>query len=240
MASSGTYAFSPSNGEIVLAAYERVDVRGPAIRSEHMLSARRELNFMFSEWSNRGVNLWELNRTQTTLTQGTATYLVPAKTIMILDSSIVLNFGQSNESRRYITPISYSEYMTYANQQTPGPPTVYFFDRLIAPTVTFWPVPDGNGPYTWDYYSYTQIQDANLASGETPDVPWRWNDALVAGLAARLAKIYPPQGAPMADRIAFEQAREKDAEKAFTIAATQDTQNVPLKFAPQITAYFPR
>ena len=240
MTSSGTYSFAPSNGEIVLASYERVDVRSPALRAEHMFSARRELNFMFSEWSNRGVNLWELTRTQTTLTQGTATYSVNANTIMILDSSIVLNFGQSNESRRYITPISYSEYMTYANQQTQAPPTVYFFNRLISPTVTFWPVPDGNGPYTWDFYSYTQIQDANLASGETPNTPWRWNDALVAGLAGRLAKIYPPQSAPMADRIAFEQAREKDAEKAFTIAATQDTQNVPMKFAPSVLAYYPR
>jgi hypothetical protein len=240
MASSGTFTFSPSNGEIVLAAYERVDVRSPAIRAEHMSSARRETNLMFSEWSNRGVTLWTLARTQTTLTQGTATYSVNANTIMILDSSIVLNFGQANESRRYITPISYSEYITYANQQTPGPPTVYFFDRQIAPNITFWPVPDGNGPYTWDFYSYIQIQDANFAGGETPNVPWRWNDAIVAGLAGRLAKIYPPQGAPMVDRITFEKQRGEDAEKAFSIASTQDTQNVPMKFSPNVLAYYPR
>lgn len=240
MPSSGTYVFAPSNGEIVLAAYERVDVRSPAIRAEHMLTARRELNFMFSTWSNVGVNLWKLTRTQTTLTEGTATYNVDAATIMILDASIVLDFGQADENRRTVTPISYSEYASYSNQQTEGPPTTFFFNRLISPTVTFWPVPDGNGPYTFDYYSYTQIEDANLYSGETPDTPWRWNDALVTGLAARLAKVYPPQGAPMADRLAFEAARDKDAKIAFDIAATQDTQNVSLKLSPSLGAYYPR
>lgn len=231
MTSSGTFAFSPSNGELVLAAYERIQIRTPEIRQEHMLSARREVNFMFGQWSNLGVNLWEQLRTQTTLTQGTATYSINAKTIMLLDCSIVLNFGQSNESRRYITPISRSEYMTYANQQTPGPPTVYFFDRLIAPTITFWPVPDGNGPYTFDFFSYTQIQDANLASGETPDVPWRWNDAICAGMSHRLARIYAPP---------LEALRKTDADEAWKIAATQDTENVSVKFAPNLMSYYPR
>jgi hypothetical protein len=215
----------------VLAAYERIQIRTPEIRQEHMQSARRECNFMFSDWSNRGVNLWEQLRTQTTLTQGTATYSINAKTIMLLDCSIVLNFGQSNESRRYITPISRSEYMTYANQQTQSTPTVYWFDRLISPTITFWPVPDGNGPYTFDYYSYTQIQDANLASGETPDVPWRWNDAIVAGMSHRLARIYAPP---------LEVLRKTDAMEAWQVAATQDTENVPIRFVPAAAVYFPR
>jgi hypothetical protein len=43
------------------------------------------------------------------------------QTVLLLDGSIVLNFGTSNESRRYITPISRTEYLSYANQQTPGP-----------------------------------------------------------------------------------------------------------------------
>jgi hypothetical protein len=230
MASSGTFAFSPSNGELVLAAFERIQIRAPSIRKEHMQSARREVNFMFGEWSNRGVNLWEQARTQTPLVQGTATYAVNAKTIMILDGSIVLNYGLSNESRRYITPISRTQYLSFANQQTPGPPNVYWFDRLIAPTITFWPVPDGAGPYTFDYFSYTQMQDANLSGGETPDVPYRWFDAIVAGMSHRLARIYAPQ---------LEAMRKADALEAWTIAAEQDTENVPFTLAPQLRGYYP-
>ena len=229
MTSSGTFAFSPSNGELVLAAYERVQIRGPSIRQEHMLSARRELNFLFSQWSNASPNLWEVIRTQTTLTAGTATYSIDAKTIMVLDASIVLNIGTTSESRRYITPISRTEYLSFANQQTQGPPTCYWYDRTIAQTITFWPVPDSNGPYTFDYFSCTQMQDANLPGGETPDVPYRWFDAIVAGLSYRLARIYKPE---------LEQVRKADAMEAWQIASDQDTENVPFSVQPQLRSYY--
>jgi hypothetical protein len=215
----------------VLAAYERVQIRAPELRQEHMASARRELNFLFSGWSNYTPNLWTVIRTQTVLTPGTATYSIPPQTIMILDASIVLNFGTANESRRYITPISRTEYLSYANQQSPGSPTVYWFDRVIAPTVTFYLVPDSNGPYTFDYFSCLQIQDANLAGGETPNVPYRWFDCIVAGMAHRLSRIYAPN---------LEAIRKSDADEAWKIAATQDTENVPLVLAPSLSSYYRR
>ena len=37
--SSGTYNFTASNGEIVLAAYEPLQIRAPSIRQEHMYAA---------------------------------------------------------------------------------------------------------------------------------------------------------------------------------------------------------
>jgi hypothetical protein len=231
MTSSGTYSFSPSNGELVLAAYERVQIRAPELRAEHMLTARRELNFMFSSWSNASPNLWEVIRTQTVLTQGTATYSITPQTIMVLDASIVLNIGTANESRRYITPISRTEYLSFANQLIQGPPTVFWFDRLISPTITFWPVPDGNGPYTFDWFGCTQMFDAGLPGGETPDVPYRWFDALVAGLAHRVSRIYAPQ---------LEPVRKTDAEDAWKNAAAQDTENVGFTLAPGINAYYRR
>ena len=230
MTSSGTYAFSPSNGELVLAAFERIQIRAPSLRQEHMLTARRELNFLFAQMSNKSPNLWEVIRTQTTLVQGTATYSVDAKTIMILDASIVLSYGTTSESRRYIPPISRTEYLSFNNQQITGPPTVFWFDRLISPSVTLWPVPDGNGPYTLDYFSCTQMQDANLAGGETPDVPYRWFDAIVAGMAHRLSRIYAPQ---------IEQLRKQDAMEAWNDAAAQDTEGTPFKIVPQLGAYYP-
>ena len=196
-----------------------------------MFSARRELNFMFADWSNETPNLWEVIRTQLVLSAGTATYSVNPNTIMILDGSIVINFGTPNETRRYITPISRTEYLSFANQLIQGPPTVFWFDRLIAPTVTFWPVPDGQATYTWDFFSCTQMQDANLAGGETPDVPYRWLDALVAGLAHRLSRVYAPQ---------LELVRKTDAQEAWQKAAAQDTENVPFMLAPGLVNYYRR
>ena len=231
MTSSGTYNFSLSNAQIIQLAFDRAQVRVPELRDEHMVNAARELNLMFVQWSNKQPNLWEVVRTQTTLTAGTATITLTPQTVLVLDASIVLNYGTQSESRRYITPISRTEYLSYASQQTQGPPTVYWFDRLISPTVTFYPVPDNGGPYTFDYFTCTQMQDANIPGGETPNVPYRWFDAMVAGLAHRLARIYNPQ---------IEQIRKADADEAWIIAATQDIEPVPLVLAPNLANYYRR
>jgi hypothetical protein len=229
LTSSGTYNFSLSNSNLSLASYERIQIRAPELRQEHMVSAYREMNLLLSRWSNQTPALWKVVRTQTILTAGTATYTLPQYQTIILDASIVLNFGGSNESRRYITPISRTEYLSYANQQAQGAPTVFWADRLITPTVTFYPVPDGGGPYTFDYFSVYQMQDANLAGGETPDIPYRWYDAMIADLAHRLSRIYAPN---------LEQLRKLDAKEAWDIAAAQDTENVPLTLAPDLSSYF--
>lgn len=42
MASSGTYAFNPSIGQCILSAYERIQIRAPSIRQEHMNTAKME------------------------------------------------------------------------------------------------------------------------------------------------------------------------------------------------------
>src|SRR5215470_4621865 len=177
MTSSGTYDFSLSNGEGVLAAFERIQVRSPEIGQEHMLTARREINLLFSEWSNRQVNLWEVVPLSVSLVQGTATYSIPGKVVMILDAYRSLNNGTVDQIDSFVTPISRTIYATIANKFTQGPPTQYWFDRVLSPTVTLWPVPDSGGPYVFNYYAVTQIQDASIPAGETPDLPYRWLDA---------------------------------------------------------------
>lgn len=235
--SSGTYNYTISNGEAVLAAYERVQIRAPEIRQEHMLTARRELNGLFVELSNRQVNLWKVQLNSISLTQGVGIYTIPSNVVMILDAYLTLNNGQQNQTDRYITPISRTEYASYAAKQTQGPPTVYWFDRLISPTVTLYPYPDGSGPYVINYYCCLQQQDANLPGGEIPDLPYRWLDVLVAGLALRLARVYPPQGV---DPLAFKADRKADYDEAWKWAASQDTENVPLTLAPSLGAYHRR
>src|SRR5688572_17681673 len=105
MASSGTYDFEISNGEAVLAAYERIRVFPPSITQKHMASARRELNLMLiAHAGNKQVNLWKVDRVDTTLVSGQATYNVDPSTVMILDAWISTDSGQY-ESDTYITPM---------------------------------------------------------------------------------------------------------------------------------------
>ena len=229
MTSSGTYNFQPSLGELVLNAFARCGVRRTAIMQEHMTDARFETNLMLSSWANQGVNLWEVVLISVPLIQGQTTYTVPAKVVMILDAVIQQNTGTSSQFDRVIMPISRTEYSQTPNKLQQAPPTVFWFDRLINPTVTLWPVPDQTSTYTLNYYAVTQIQDAELTDAQTVDIPYRWLDALAAGLAARLAAIYAP------DRM---QMLEAKAQQAYIIAATQDTENVGLYIMPGLNGYF--
>jgi len=229
MTTSGTYTFNPSLGEIVLNAYARCGVRRTALMQEHMTDARFETNLMLSSWANQGVNLWEVVLISVPLIQGQTTYTVPSKVVMILDAVIQQNTGTSSQFDRVIMPISRTEYSQTPNKLQQAPPTVFWFDRLINPTITLWPVPDQTSTYTLNYYAVTQIQDSDLTDAQTVDIPYRWLDAMASGLAARLSAIYAPERMQMLDA---------KAQQAYTIAATQDTENVPLYIMPGLSGYF--
>ena len=56
MATSGTTAFDLNVDELIEEAFERC---GLELRTGYDLeTARRSLNLMFADWSNRGLNLW--------------------------------------------------------------------------------------------------------------------------------------------------------------------------------------
>lgn len=229
MAYSGTYSFSPSIGELVLNAYGRIQLRGPALVAQHWFDARTEGNLLQISWANLGVNLWTVDLQSVPLVQGTPTYNVPSNTIAILDTYISITSGGQTIDRP-ILGISRSDYAAQPNKLQQAPPTTWWFDRLTSPTITLWPVPDSGGPYTLNYYRYRLIQDAVVAGGIQPEMPIRWLDAWAAGLAHRLARLHAP---------ALEQMRKADAKEAWDIASTQDVENVPIRIMPQIGTYYP-
>ena len=229
MTSSGLYNWNLSNSEAILAAFERAGVRAPEIRQEHMLTARREINDLFVELSNRQVNLFKVEALSVSLVQGTATYSIPSRVVMILDAYRSINNATASQIDTYLTPVSRTVYASIANKFTQGTPTQFWFDRLNNPMVTMWPVPDSGGPYVFNYYAVSQMQDANIPGGETPDLPYRWLGVLVTGLALRLARVYAPP--LLADR-------KTDYAEAWGYAAATDTENVPTTFSPQLSGYF--
>ena len=227
MTTSATYTFAPGIGEIGLNALSRIQIRPPAITQDHMIAMRMEGNLLQAQWSNQGVTLWSVDLQTMPLVQGTATYSVPANTVMILDAYISTGSPPTN---RYISPFSRTDFASLGNPTSQGFSTVFWFDRLIAPTITLWPVPDGSGPYTLSYWRYRQIQDAEYANGGNAEIPYLFLDAWAAGLAHRLSRHYAPS---------LEQLRKADAVEAFQIASAQNTENVPMYISPQIGNYYP-
>lgn len=226
---SGTYNFAPTLGEVVLYAFARIGIRRTEILQTHLADARLEANLLLAKISDQQPNLWTVDLQALPLLQGSSTYTVPAETAMILDAYV--RYGNPSTDRA-MYPISRSEYSTYPQKSLQAFPTVFWFDRLISPTITLWPVPDGNGPYTLFYYRVRQIQDAeysNATNALNIEIPYLWLDAFVAGLAARLARIYAPS---------MEGQRKADADEAWALAAKQDVENVNMMFSPGLTSYF--
>lgn len=193
-----------------------------------MFNARMALNLLLSEWSNQTPNLWEVGLQSFPLTQAVASYAVPASTVMILDLYLTTGTGTSTIDR-YLSPISRTDYASYAVKTTQGPPTVYWYDRLISQTVTFYPVPDGGGPYVAKFYSVRQTQDADVQNGQNIEIPFRFYEAYCAGLAWKLAEVYAPQ---------LEDKMFARYQRAWNIAATQDTESVPLYLTPGLSGYY--
>jgi hypothetical protein len=225
MTTSGTYTFNPGLGEIVLYAYMNLGIRPASLLQEHMDSARMATNMMLSRWANQGVNLWAVDLITTPLVEGQTTYAVEPNTVMILDAYTTTDQGID----RVIMPISRTEYASYPNKEQQGFVTSFWYDRLISPTITLWPVPDGTSSTILKYYRVRQIQDSNLQNNENVEIPYLWLECFADGLAYRLARIWNPQMAV---------ALKAQADESYAIASNQNVENVGTYISPMVGGYF--
>jgi len=182
---------------------------------------------MLAEASANGVNLWAVDLQIVPLVQGQATYQVPNNTIVLLDAYYTISSG-AQEIDRIMTPISRSEYANYPNKQQQGSPTVYWMDRLLAPTVTLWTTPDGQQAF-FKYYRVRQVQDSNLQGGQSVELPVYFLGWYTYELASRLADIWAPE------RGAILQAK---ADKAWGIASRQNVETAQVYVSPMLNGYY--
>lgn len=228
MATSNTYSFDPTLGSLFLSAFGRIQVKRTELTPQHLSDAKSEANFLQLSWSNEGVELWTQDLQTFAMVAGTATYTVPAETVMVLDLYVSPN-GAAGGQNRLLMPFSRSDYASLSDPSQPGFPTSFFYLKTVAQTLTFWPTPDNNTNYQCSYWRYRQIQDAEPRSGGNAELQALFLDAYVAGLAHRLSRYYAP---------ALEVLRSNDYDKAFALAMKQNTENVPLWVSVGLQGYY--
>ena len=225
MASSGTYTFDPNVAEVCEEAFERVGKDKSKLLQEDVTAARRSMNLMFVEWSNRGVKLWNVDSqagTTATLVSGTATYTLAARTVAVLEAVR----RDSNGNDVWLQPMSRSEWAALPDKDQAGLPTQFYFDRQTTPTLTLWPVINTTG-YSLVYWRLKQNEDVGSAVN-TLAIPYRWQEAVAAGLAARLAVKYDKPSLPIL---------MPEAEKQFALAAGEETERGPTYIRPNLSGY---
>lgn len=233
MTTSGTSSFNLDLNNIVEEAFERC---GKELRSGYDLrTARRSLNLLTVEWANRGVNLWTIEQGSIPLVQGQIAYELPIDTIDLLEHVVRTGTGQ-NQQDLTITRISVSTYATIPNKNAQGRPIQVWVNRQSGatypsggrpagtntttgvdhPQIYVWPTANQSSYYTFVYWRLRRIQDAGNGV-QTQDIPFRFINCMIAGLAYYLAQKIAPDRMPVLKAEYEEQwkfATEEDREKA--------------------------
>lgn len=212
----------------MLNAFGRLQLRAPELTADHLSNAAMEANLLMVQFSNRNPNRWALETPTVPLVKGTASYNLPNRTLAIAVVYLTVGTGGSSYDRP-LGNISAADYASIANKTIQGPPTSVWFNLQPIPSLTFWPVPDGNGPYTANVQSFRQQQDVSLASGQTLDAPYRFIDAFAAGLAYRLSRLYRPELTMM---------RKQEWEESWQEAAMRDQEDASLFIIPGLSSYY--
>ena len=84
MTTSGTRTFNLDIAEVIEEAYERCGLE--ARTGYEIKTARRSLNLMFAEWTNRGLNLWTIKQKILNMAQSVSSYPVGTLTITVSSS----------------------------------------------------------------------------------------------------------------------------------------------------------
>jgi hypothetical protein len=236
-----TTSFNPTLGELCEEAFERC---GLELRSGYdFRTARRSLNFLLTEWANRGINLWTIEQGQITLVQGTHTYDLPIDTVDLLEHVIRTYPGSTaNQIDININRISVSTYATIPNKLTQGRPIQVWVNRqsgqttdgeIAYPQINVWPTPDqGTLESPYYYFVYWRLRrmfDAGNGAN-VEDIPFRFQNCLVAGLAYMLAMKLPNAF----DRL---QMLKAQYDEAWEMAAGEDREKAPDRLVPRMITY---
>jgi len=224
MATSGTAAFSMDLTELVEESFERA---GGELRTGYDLrTASRSLNLMFSQWANKGLNMFTYEEGSIALVPGQSTYLLPTDTVDLLEHVIRTGAGSvSTQADLTITRISVSTYATIPNKLTQARPIQVWIERLDTPRIHVWPVPDNSQPYTFVYWRLRRMQDAGTGVN-TMDMPFRFYEAMTAGLAYHLA-LKIPGGM---ERL---QILKQQYDEAWQLASEEDREKAAVRMVPR-------
>jgi hypothetical protein len=232
MTTSGTYAFEMANAQLLSEAFDRIQIRGPALTRSHLTSAHQSLNLELARWGNAGINLWKVTSGTINLVTGTATYPLPQQMELLTDLTYRTVGGSSaqDDTDRYMMTLTRQQYAMMPAKGTLGVPTQYWFQRLPVPQITLYPVPASGAPdYILVWYGLLRMEDASPTGGQTPDIPYRAYDALCAALAHRLAIKFSEPGVVA--------ARKADAAEAWSEFTANDQEVGSALMAPNVGMY---
>lgn len=211
------FDYLATRNEVIESAFEIVGAleTGQTLDGDMLAQGVRALQLMVKGWSNKHLFLWSFNQGSFATVSGQELYTTTDltgdnDTIIGLDKAWIVDGTEDLP----LEVISYSRYLDiFDKESNSGRPIAVAFKPTPSPSFYVWPSPDA--AYTIKVLSVFPLKDFDDASG-SGDVPARFQEALVYGLADRLFDRYP---GPMNER----QLIQNKAEKFFLEAKRADT-----------------
>ena len=223
MATSGTRTYTLYVNEIIEEAYGRIG--GETITGKESSSARRSLNLMLKEWSNRSIQLWSVSESTQTLTSGTANYTLNSYTIDVEEAVISVTNADGTRTDFEMERISRDDYLRIPDKSNSGRPSQYFVDKQLTPIIYLYPTPDDAD--TFRYKERKALEDITAAT-ESVDIPNRFLPCAISGLAYYLSLKRP--------QIEMQRRQELKMlyEEEFNRAMQDNREKVDLKITPDL------
>lgn len=211
MAVSGSTSWELTRDQIITQALRKVGAldKTQSADSTDITNCAIALNALIALYNTLGMPLWKRQEQSVTLVASTGTYTltgavkVPAVYLRNLNSSV--QYELENKSEYDIMKLPYS---------ATGVPVSWSFTPNIAEggTLRIWPLPTSSEATNYQLRVIVQDEfDTFTASGETPDFPAYWTQALIFGLASAISYDY---GLPIEDRKELEQKAQRTLAQA--------------------------
>jgi hypothetical protein len=232
--------------DIVEIAQEASDRAGVEFRSGYALrSARRALELVLIEWANRGLNLWTIEGPVVIdLMPGVYQYLLPVDTVDLIEH-VIRTWPPGNGSPGWtpdagdgwhgnqpsdlpLTRFTVSEYASIPNKLAQGRPSLISIRRGLQPYFLLWQVPEqGQQSYQLAYWRLRRIAPMPPGGTAEPGIPWRFVNALTAGVAFYLAlKSTDPKA------LAKIELLKTEYQEQFQLASDEDRDRASFNFVP--------
>lgn len=201
MATSGTTVWSLQRDEVINGALRKLAVLsgGSSAAAYEITNAAETLNAMVKGFQADGMPVWAIKKYTFTVTSGTSTYNIGNS--QTINTPMPLKVLQAYRTQSTSTNIPMNVYTNYnfnllPQTNTSGPPVNLYYQPLAQyGVISLWPIPsDSTTTVTLVYQR--PFEDMNAASDDF-DFPPYWTEALIYGLAWRLA---PEYGVPIQDR----------------------------------------
>ncbi len=190
------YNFASTRNEIIQRAFRIVGdlPDGQVLTAGQLDQGIKILNQLVNTWQTGHIHLWNVTNKQITLVDGTTSYSLGTDPLVIQIDQV--NYKLSGVERP-LNVLQWTEYQEISKKAAIGAPTDVAVNHQTPLYLYVYPVPDASAATgTIECLVTSKAKDWDTSAG-TGNLPERFKDALIYGIAANLADEY---GAPIGER----------------------------------------